>query len=74
MPWDYRDSVAVSHTKHHRIFLMYDSRPMDEGFRHTGFFVDNGEEYLDTVLARLGRDVKPPAWYPEGAGLQGRLF
>ena len=74
MSWDYSGSAGIRFTKHHRIFMFYDMNPFDKDFHYVGFFVDDGIEYSDTVLARFNRDVKTPTYYPDDSGIQGRML
>ena len=75
MPWDYSNLVGIHYTKGKRIFVFYDSKPPGDGSgsHYTGCYVDDGEEWAEAVITRLGKRLAP-AWRPEGAGIQMELL
>ena len=75
MPWDYSNLCGVHYFGDFRIFIFYDSKPPGDGSgsHHTGYYVDDGEEYAQAVLDRLGKHLAP-VWRPEGAGIQMELL
>jgi len=73
MPWDYSNLVAIHYPKGGRVFVFYDQKPGCSGFRYTGCYCDDGEEYAGAVLDKLGKRLAP-TWRPEESGKQLELL
>ena len=71
--WDYSGLLGARYMANgDRIIYMMDHAPRS-GIMVMRWIRDDGEEYLDTIMRRFGREMVPKC-LPEGAGIQNMLF